>query len=227
MRLKEPEPKVSICDPHVNTANAARCQTSSALSKTILAAETEVLKQEVKSSVTSLCQKKLIELYKRANLSLIPEINCILIAAKEQPPSSTIGASSVYVMLRPDKKLYVGETDDLQGRVQAHRATEDIQNVEFLFFIVQGKSIACQLETLLINQLPKRGYNLTNIADGEHRNFGTSHVILEPVTVYMKPRFLWLHFCKCYLFHSSFFLFVGQADEYLSFGSQDNQAVLW
>ncbi|KAJ8442713.1 hypothetical protein Cgig2_001806 [Carnegiea gigantea] len=183
MRLKEPEPKVSICEAHVSTANEAHRQTSSALSETILAAETEVLKEEVKSSVTSICQKKLIELYKRANLSLIPEINCILIAAREQPPPSTIGASSVYVMLRPDKKLYVGETDDLQGRVQAHRAMEGMQNAEFLFFIVQGKSIACQLETLLINQLPKRGYNLTNIADGKHRNFGTSHLILEPVTV--------------------------------------------
>jgi len=108
MRLKDSGPNGSICDADASTANEARCQTS-AFCKTILAAETGILKEEVKNTVTSICQKHLIELHRRANLSLIPEINCRLITAREQPPPSTIGASSVYVLLRPDKKLYVGE----------------------------------------------------------------------------------------------------------------------
>nr|GFC27402.1 DNA mismatch repair protein MSH1, mitochondrial [Tanacetum cinerariifolium] len=64
-----------------------------------------------------------------------------------------------------DKTLYVGETDDLQGRVRAHRAKEGMRNASFLYFLVPGKSMACQLETLLINQLPNHGFKLTNVAD--------------------------------------------------------------
>lgn len=75
------------------------------------------------------------------------------------------------------------QTDDLQGRIQAHRSKDGMRTAAFLSFVVQGKSIACQLETLLINQLPKRGFHLANIADGKHRNFGTSDPILESVTV--------------------------------------------
>ncbi|EEF34011.1 hypothetical protein RCOM_1216960 [Ricinus communis] len=57
------------------------------------------------------------------------------------------------------------QTDDLEGRVRAHRSKEGMHNASFLYFIVQGKSIACQLETLLINQLPCKGFQLTNMAD--------------------------------------------------------------
>lgn len=143
---------------------------------------TEFLQKEVESAVTVICQKKLIELYKKKNISELAEVHCVLIGARERPPPSTIGASSVYVMLRPDKKLYVGETDDLEGRVSAHRSKEGLQNVSFLYFVVPGKSLACQLETLLINQLPNQGFRLANVADGKHRNFGTS-VSVESVPV--------------------------------------------
>lgn len=71
--------------------------------------QTEFLQKEVESAVTVICQKKLIELYKKKNISELAEVHCVLIGARERPPPSTIGASSVYVMLRPDKKLYVGE----------------------------------------------------------------------------------------------------------------------
>lgn len=69
------------------------------------------------------------------------------------------------------------QTDDLQGRIRAHRSKEGMQNAPFLYFLVPGKSVACQMETLLINQLPTRGFHLTNIADGKHRNFGTADVV--------------------------------------------------
>ncbi|MCD9639805.1 DNA mismatch repair ATPase msh1 [Datura stramonium] len=110
-------------------------------------------------------QKRLSELYKMKNPSEVATVKCVLIAAREQPAPSTIGASSVYIMLRPDKKFYVGQTDDLEGRVRAHRLKEGMENASFLYFLV-AVSIACQLETLLINQLPNYGFQLTNIADG-------------------------------------------------------------
>ncbi|KAJ9541709.1 hypothetical protein OSB04_028215 [Centaurea solstitialis] len=100
-------------------------------------------------------------------------IRCVVIGPREQPPPSAVGASSVYVILRPDNRLYVGQTDDLEGRVRVHRSKQGMQNASFLYFLVPGKSLACQLETLLINQLPKHGFRLSNVSDGRHRNFGT------------------------------------------------------
>lgn len=136
--------------------------------------------KKLEDAICLICEKKLIELYKMKNPSEMPMVNCVLIAAREQPAPSTIGASSVYIMLRPDKKLYVGQTDDLEGRVRAHRLKEGMENASFLYFLVSGKSIACQLETLLINQLPNHGFQLTNVADGKHRNFGTTNLSPEP-----------------------------------------------
>ncbi|XAR48910.1 hypothetical protein NMG60_11031897 [Bertholletia excelsa] len=144
----------------------------------------EILLKEVEKAVTNICQQKLIEHYNKKNISELGQINCVAIAAREQPPPSTIGASSIYVMLRPDKKLYIGETDDLEGRIRAHRSKEGMQNASFLYILVPGKSMACQLETLLINQLPNLGFKLTNLADGKHRNFGTSNVSLESVSMH-------------------------------------------
>lgn len=69
----------------------------------------EILLKEVESVVTIICQKKLIELYKQKNLSELAEVSCVTVGAREQPPPSTIGASSVYVLFRPDKKLYIGQ----------------------------------------------------------------------------------------------------------------------
>lgn len=144
----------------------------------------DVLREEVESAVMNICQKQLLDFYKKKNISELAAVKCVMIAAREQPPPSTVGASSVYVLLRPDKRLYVGETDDLWGRVRAHRSKEGMQNASFLYLLVPGKSIACQLETLLINQLPSQGFQLTNLADGRHRNFGTSDMSLENVTLH-------------------------------------------
>lgn len=48
--------------------------------------------------------------------------------------------------------------------------------ISFLYFLVPGKSLACQFESLLINQLSGQGFQLSNIANGKHRNFGTSNL---------------------------------------------------
>ncbi|KAI3776092.1 hypothetical protein L1987_45854 [Smallanthus sonchifolius] len=132
--------------------------------------------KEVKSVVFMICQRTTSEVV----------IRCVVIAPRQQPPPSAIGASSVYVILRPDNGLYVGEaihltslmiTDELEGRVRAHRSKQGMQNASFLYFLVPGKSLACQLETLLINQL-------MNIADGKHRNFGTCDVSILSIILH-------------------------------------------
>lgn len=140
--------------------------------------------QEIENAITMICQKKMVELYKLEKMSEPAAVHCFAIAAREQPPPSTIGASCVYVMLRPDKRLYVGQSDDLEGRVRAHRSKEGMQSAAFLYFVVPGKSMACQLETLLINQLPYQGYLLANLADGKHRNFGTSNLSVDVMSVH-------------------------------------------
>ncbi|KAL7105624.1 hypothetical protein ACP275_07G055500 [Erythranthe tilingii] len=147
--------------------------------KVVSKSEKQICLKEVKNAVVRICLKKLSDYYKKINDDVLEPsaMRFVLIGAKEQPPPSTIGASSVYIILRPDRKLYVGETDDLQGRVRAHRLKEGMQNATFLYFLVPGKSMACQLETLLINQLPNEGFQLTNLADGKHRNFGTSDFV--------------------------------------------------
>ncbi|XP_073140791.1 DNA mismatch repair protein MSH1, mitochondrial isoform X2 [Henckelia pumila] len=137
----------------------------------------DILCKEVENAVVGICGKSVNDVNVKKDISEPRAMRCVLIGAREQPPPSTIGASSVYIMLRPDRKIYVGETDDLEGRVRAHRLKEGMQNASFLYFLVPGKSMACQLETLLINQLSAQGFHLTNMADGKHRNFGTSELL--------------------------------------------------
>ncbi|PHU21561.1 DNA mismatch repair protein MSH1, mitochondrial [Capsicum chinense] len=140
-------------------------------SSTKLMQQMGISSKKLEDAIRLICQKKLLELYKVKNPSEVATVNCVLIAAREQPAPSTIGASSVYIVVRPDKKFYVGQTDDLEGRVRAHRLKEGMENASFLYFLVPGKSIACQLETLLINQLPSYGFQLTNVADVSLRWF--------------------------------------------------------
>lgn len=78
------------------------------------------------------------------------------------------------------------QTDDLVGRLRAHRSKEDMQNAPIIYVIVPGKSVANQLETLLINQLPTSGFRIINKADGRHRNFGVAGLIMEALTVHQQ-----------------------------------------
>ncbi|GJN27102.1 hypothetical protein PR202_gb15092 [Eleusine coracana subsp. coracana] len=145
----------------------------------------ELLQKEVESTVLMICKKKLLDLYDRQNISEIVEVACVSVGAREQPPPSTVGRSSIYVIIRSDSKLYVGQTDDLVGRLRAHRLKEGMQDATILYIVVPGKSVACQLETLLINQLPLKGFKLMNKADGKHRNFGISLSSGEPIAAHL------------------------------------------
>lgn len=174
------------CEIHVSDPNGASNQhievmERSTRSKTNSWNQLKILSQDIESAILAICERKLMKLYGKENILELrsPIPNCVLVNEGELPPPSTIGASIVYVMLRPDRKVYVGQTDDLEGRVHTHRSNNGMQNAAFLYFTVPGKSIACELETLLINQLPSRGFQLTNMADGKHRNFGSASHSLE------------------------------------------------
>lgn len=96
-----------------NVSDGSNLQLDSSSSKVPqrigLTNQIEILQKEVESAVTVICQKKLIELYKKEKTSDLTEIQCVSIGAREQPPPSTIGVSSVYVMLSSNNKLYVGQ----------------------------------------------------------------------------------------------------------------------
>ncbi|KAK3187702.1 hypothetical protein Dsin_027263 [Dipteronia sinensis] len=188
--LKRNDSKGQLCsETMVDGSEKAHLQwsntrTESVHHKTNSMTTMEVVQKEVESAISLIYQKKLIQLNSLEDTSELAAVRCFAIAAREQPPPSIIGSSCVYVMLRPDKKLYVGQTDDLDGRIRAHRGKEGMQTASFLYFAVSGKSMACQLETLLINQLSCQGFPLSNIADGKHRNFGTSSQLVETLTVH-------------------------------------------
>jgi DNA mismatch repair ATPase MutS len=71
----------------------------------------EPLRREVESAVTMICKKKLMDLYNKSSIPELVDVVCVAVGAREQPPPSTVGRSSVYVIIRSDSKLYVGQVN--------------------------------------------------------------------------------------------------------------------
>lgn len=69
----------------------------------------EIFQRKIESVVTNICKRSLLELNKKNNMTELAAVKCVLISARQQPPPSAIGASSVYILLRPDKRIYVGQ----------------------------------------------------------------------------------------------------------------------
>lgn len=69
----------------------------------------EILQKGVENAIMEVCHVMFLELHKKKSITKLPSINCIYIGAREQPPPSTIGTSSVYVLFRADNKLYIGQ----------------------------------------------------------------------------------------------------------------------
>lgn len=65
------------------------------------------------------------------------------------------------------------QTDNITGRIKAHRTKPGLQKAPFLFVHVPNKSSASELETFVINQLTCHGVTLVNKCDQHHRHFGT------------------------------------------------------
>ena len=66
------------------------------------------------------------------------------------------------------------QTDDIEGRIQAHRQNIAFLNAECVFVTVPNKSVARWMETCLIHILKERGVPLVNKGDQFHRSFGGS-----------------------------------------------------
>ncbi len=88
------------------------------------------------------------------------------------PPPSFEGISCVYVLQIGSKndgwRYYVGETDSLSRRLQQHRAKgEEWKSMYAVAIQVKdGKSTARNIESLVIQQMSKRGFCLTSVSDG-------------------------------------------------------------
>lgn len=72
-----------------------------------------LLRKEIESVVTTICKKKLLDLYNKRSISELIEVVCVAVGAREQPPPSTVGRSSIYVIIRRDSKLYIGQVFSL------------------------------------------------------------------------------------------------------------------
>ena len=116
---------------------------------------------------SSVCRKKLQELGEVSN-----SYTCSFIGPRQLPPPATTMHSCVYMLQRPDGRFYVGQSDNFTGRIRRHRST--LPDAPFLYLIVSNKSVASELETTLIHQLPSLGLILVNKGDQNHRHFGTA-----------------------------------------------------
>jgi hypothetical protein len=58
-----------------------------------------------------ICKKKLMDLYNKSSIPELVDVVCVAVGAREQPPPSTVGRSSIYVIIRSDSKLYVGQVN--------------------------------------------------------------------------------------------------------------------
>jgi DNA mismatch repair ATPase MutS len=68
-----------------------------------------LLQKDVESIVTAICKDKLLDLYNKRSISEPVEVVCVTVGARQQPPPSTVGRSSIYIIIRRDNKLYVGQ----------------------------------------------------------------------------------------------------------------------
>eukprot|EP00850_Spirogloea_muscicola_P006731 SM000032S12115 [mRNA] locus=s32:686441:686946:+ [translate_table: standard] len=81
---------------------------------------------------------------------------------------------------RPDNRFYVGQTDNIWGRIRAHRA-KGLRGATIADVRMPDMSAARSLETVLIGLLQARGTLLTNTGDASHRHFGLRKVLItEP-----------------------------------------------
>jgi DNA mismatch repair ATPase MutS len=68
--------------------------------RAVKASESEPLAKKVERSILIICQKGVVTAGK---------VTCVTVGPREQPPPSTVGASCLYVIIRSDRKLYVGQ----------------------------------------------------------------------------------------------------------------------
>eukprot|EP00435_Cladocopium_sp_Y103_P010981 s264_g2.t2 len=91
---------------------------------------------------------------------------------RDVPPAPLCaGASILYTLILREKVLYIGQSDNLQNRLQQHRQRFGERLEAVLLMPVENTSTARQLETQLQRQCLRRGMTLESSADALHRNF--------------------------------------------------------
>ena len=112
-------------------------------------------------------------------LGTVPEAG--IVHAQDVPPPAARAWSCVYVLRRGDGWAYCGESDDLSGRLAAHRANaarEGSSDVECTFITVPreggGKSRARALESRVIRKLRAEGIPLLSGSDARNTSFGSA-----------------------------------------------------
>ncbi|MCO5557445.1 hypothetical protein L7F22_011009 [Adiantum nelumboides] len=119
------------------------------------------------------CRRKIYSTCSMKNAIGYQDITFTKVGSCEQPPPGATGRSCVYFMRRPDDRFYIGQTDNITGRIKAHRSKPGLQGAVFVYVQIPNKSLACELETFLLNELPSYGIELVNKVDQNHRHFGT------------------------------------------------------
>ncbi|KAK9832926.1 hypothetical protein WJX74_001881 [Apatococcus lobatus] len=100
----------------------------------------------------------------------------MVIAARQNPPPSTVGCSCVYVVRRQDGWFYCGQTDDLRGRLQTHRRSGVVKGgprMEAAYVTIpsgqEGQSLAKAIERQAILALQHAGFPMLSVTDSRSK----------------------------------------------------------
>ncbi|WP_086930438.1 MutS-related protein [Agarilytica rhodophyticola] len=97
------------------------------------------------------------------------------IAAKTYAPAVDSQFSTLYILRTSLGFYYVGETDNINARIEAHRKVELKKDCEFIYVAIPlGKSAARRLESTLIKALVGKGFPMLSVDDAKHQHFGSS-----------------------------------------------------
>lgn len=99
----------------------------------------------------------------------------VLVERGYEPPVSLEGKACVYVLHlvspgRPDE-LYIGETESIRQRLQQHRTVRKGVKIRALVAPAPNKSAARSVETRLISEFKRLGYDIQQDKDQQHKLF--------------------------------------------------------
>ncbi|ODS23083.1 hypothetical protein AB835_10795 [Candidatus Endobugula sertula] len=97
------------------------------------------------------------------------------VAANMQASIADSQHSVIYVLRTSLGFYYVGETDNIHARVEAHRKIGSKKNCVFIYTLVPlGKSTARKIESTLIKKMTLLGFPLLSADDAKHQHFGSA-----------------------------------------------------
>lgn len=100
------------------------------------------------------------------------------VAPDAYPLFKNMNSSCLYILRTKQGFFYVGETDNLIERINAHRGSQDKKDAEFIYAgVAEGKSRARKYQTQLILKLKSQGFPMLSIDDSKQRHFND----LQPV----------------------------------------------